>query len=112
MYNCDGCGAKCCKLWSTSISISQADLAKWEDTNMMDYLVDDKAWFDPETKVQLTACPFLLNNKCSIHPKDSEIDMRPEVCGQYPMGKPCLDNKTTVSCGDGYEIEFAVFKRE
>jgi len=112
MSNCESCG-QCCKMWTT-LSASKEDFEKWKDTYIEDYIVCGKLWFDPETKEKLDICPFLIDNKCSIYPKDNEIDLRPNICIRYPMNKPCLNLITNkpMDCGNGNDIEISFFRRK
>jgi len=112
MSNCENCG-KCCRTW-LSLAVCNDDIIKWENTDVMKYVVDGKIWFDPETKEHLKVCPFLKDNKCSIYPEDNEIDLRPRICGQYPMGKPCLNSTMNepMDCGNGNVLNIGFFKRK
>jgi len=111
--NCIKCG-KCCRVWS-NLSITKEDISRWQNTDMMKYVVDNEVWFDPETKERLQVCPFLIDNTCSIHPgedgEDGE-DKRPSICRKYPMDKECLNDtlQKSIRLSNGNELNITVFK--
>ena len=111
MSKCIRCG-KCCKTW-TILTATKEDINKWKNSDMKDYVVNGKMWFDPKTKQRLRICPLLIDNKCSIYPKNGEIDMRPNICSRYPMDKPCLNSTMEIpmDCGNGNKLNISFFKR-
>ena len=115
---CSKCDSKCCIAWGASgLSFTTADIKKWEDNSadhLLEYVIDNKIWFDPDTKEKLKSCPFLSGNGCTIYPKEGEVDLRPTVCISYPWDKKCLNQilNESIFTDDGYEINIACFKKQ
>ena len=88
MKDCNQCGKCCIKYGNGALSASQAEIDLWEVFNpeIFKYVYNNNIWFDPDSRVQLTRCPFLevepnssaLKYTCSIY------DDRPEDCRHYP----------------------------
>ena len=91
MKDCNQCGKCCIKYGGSDLSASQEEIDLWEIFNpeIYEYVKNNEIWFDPQSGVRLTTCPFLdiapkidplSPNKytCSIY-----LD-RPEDCRHYP----------------------------
>ena len=120
--NCSGCNALCCLAWGANINATDGDIEKWIDNdaqNILKYISmdDTSSWVDPNNGDRLSNCPFLMKNNgklsCSIYPKEGETDLRPSICGRYPMGKKCLSELTaeTHYSDGGYEFNIACFRQ-
>ena len=91
MKDCNQCGKCCIKYGGGDLSATQEEIDLWEIFNpdIFDYVKGDEIWFDPQSKVKLTICPFL-----EIAPKKLATDKnmytcsiyldRPEDCRLYP----------------------------
>ncbi|WP_435274712.1 YkgJ family cysteine cluster protein [Psychrobium sp. nBUS_13] len=91
MKDCNQCGKCCIKYGDGALSATADEIALWEIFNpeIYAYVKDDEIWFDPDTKEQLTRCPFL-----GVEPKSKASDSikytcsiylnRPEDCRHYP----------------------------
>ena len=116
MRDCSTCGNKCCIAWGAAgLSVTDEDIQKWKEasSHLLRYIVDKKVWFDPDTKVKLSICPFLSKNGCTIYPKDGEADIRPSICGAYPWDKPCLNEimDKPMVIDDDHQINIVFFAR-
>jgi Fe-S-cluster containining protein len=92
MKDCNQCGKCCIKYGDGALSAAKEEIDLWEifQPGVFKYVKNYEIWFDPETGLRLTRCPFLevlpkkenplAPNKytCSIY-----LD-RPEDCRYYP----------------------------
>jgi Fe-S-cluster containining protein len=91
MKDCNQCGKCCIKYGDGDLAATQEEIDLWEIFNptIFEYVKNDEIWFDPNSGVKLTRCPFLeLSPKknadapnmytCSIYFN------RPEDCRDYP----------------------------
>ncbi|WP_371194722.1 YkgJ family cysteine cluster protein [Glaciecola sp. SC05] len=91
MKDCNQCGKCCIKYGDGALSATQEEIDLWELFNpeIYQYVKGNEIWFDPDSGLQLTQCPFLetippinttapLKYTCSIY-----LD-RPEDCRHYP----------------------------
>ncbi|MFQ3251027.1 YkgJ family cysteine cluster protein [Glaciecola sp.] len=91
MKECNQCGKCCIKYGDGALSATKEEIDLWELFNpeIFKYVKDNEIWFDPDTGIQLTRCPFLdvetpkhaaakTKYTCSIY-----LD-RPEDCRHYP----------------------------
>jgi Fe-S-cluster containining protein len=91
MKECNQCGKCCIKYGDGALSATKEEIDLWEIFNpdIFTYVKKDEVWFDPESGIRLTTCPFLeisptkdpLAKKkytCSIYLN------RPEDCRHYP----------------------------
>jgi len=91
MKECNQCGKCCIKYGGGDLSASKEEIDLWELFNpeIYEYVKNNEIWFDPETGLRLTACPFL-----EIAPKKDPLAKnmytcsiyldRPEDCRHYP----------------------------
>ncbi|OIQ26523.1 YkgJ family cysteine cluster protein [uncultured Vibrio sp.] len=91
MKECNQCGKCCIKYGDGDLAATQEEIDLWElfNPDIFEYVKDGKIWFDPETKQQLTYCPFL-----EVMPKKDPASQnkytcriyhdRPEDCRHYP----------------------------
>jgi len=91
MKDCNQCGKCCVKYGDGSLSATKEEIDLWEVFNpeIFEFVRNNEIWFDPESGIRLTRCPFLevspkVDPKaanvytCSIYPD------RPEDCRLYP----------------------------
>jgi len=91
MKDCNQCGKCCIKYGGDGLAVTKEEIDRWEENNpeIFQYVKNDEIWFDPETGLPLTRCPFLeaapasdshqpTLYTCSIYLN------RPEDCRQYP----------------------------
>lgn len=91
MKECNQCGKCCIKYGDGDLSATKEEINLWEIFNpeIFSFVKNNEIWFDPESGLRLTRCPFLevLPKKglliqdvytCSIY-----LD-RPEDCRHYP----------------------------
>lgn len=94
MKDCNQCGKCCIKYGDGALSASPEEIEMWAlfQPHIYQYVKGNDIWFCPDTRVQLTRCPFLeveLNQgkgkekgkekyTCSIYLS------RPEDCRHYP----------------------------
>lgn len=91
MKDCNQCGKCCIKYGDGALSASQEDIDLWEIFNpdIFKFVKNNDIWFDPQSGVKLTTCPFLevvppvnalapSRYTCSIY-----LD-RPIDCRHYP----------------------------
>ncbi len=91
MKACNQCGKCCIKYGGGDLNATQEEIALWALFNpeIFAYVKDDQIWFDPQTGLRLTRCPFLelvpdqpaaaqAKYSCSIY------ENRPEDCRHYP----------------------------
>ena len=88
MKDCNQCGKCCIKYGDGALSATAAEIDMWElfEPHIYQYVKDNEIWFDPDTGVQLSRCPFLElepgqgkeKYTCSIYLS------RPEDCRHYP----------------------------
>ncbi|MDC5806519.1 YkgJ family cysteine cluster protein [Vibrio europaeus] len=91
MKDCNQCGKCCIKYGDGDLAATQEEIELWElfNPDIFEYVKGGKIWFDPETRKQLSRCPFLElvpttkpeekdKYTCSIY-----LD-RPEDCRHYP----------------------------
>jgi len=91
MKECNQCGKCCIKYGGGDLSATKEEIDLWELFNpeIYEYVKNYEIWFDPKTKLRLTACPFL-----EIAPKKDPLAKnmytcsiyldRPEDCRHYP----------------------------
>jgi len=87
MKNCNQCGKCCTKYSDGGLCATQEEIDYWEEEKpeIARYVHKGKIWIDPDSKKQLTLCPFLekLPNQnlfqCGIY-----LD-RPDDCKHYPV---------------------------
>ncbi|MBQ4832362.1 YkgJ family cysteine cluster protein [Pseudoalteromonas sp. MMG010] len=91
MKECNQCGKCCTKYGGEDLDVSEEEIALWElfNPDIYAYVKNQQIWFDPDTGVKLTQCPFLtLIEKKSANDKDKYIcDIyldRPDDCKHYP----------------------------
>jgi Fe-S-cluster containining protein len=91
LKDCNQCGKCCIKYGDGGIEASSEDITMWEifRPHIYKYVHHDKIWFDPQSKKQLTQCPFLEvipNQAISAQVKYScaIYEDRPEDCRDYP----------------------------
>lgn len=91
MKDCNQCGKCCIKYGDGALSATKEEIDLWELFNpeIFKFVKNQEIWFDPESGLRLTRCPFLdvvpnINTlapykyTCSIY-----LD-RPEDCRHYP----------------------------
>ena len=91
MKECNQCGKCCIKYGDGALSATKEEIDLWElfNPDIFKYVKNDEIWFDPESGIQLSRCPFLeietrkhttakTKYTCSIY-----LD-RPEDCRHYP----------------------------
>lgn len=91
MKDCNQCGKCCIKYGDGDLAATKDEIDLWEIFNpeIFEYVKGSEIWFDPETGLRLTRCPFLQivaksdpqaqdKYTCSIY-----LD-RPEDCRHYP----------------------------
>jgi len=116
MGDCKTCLTSCCIAWGASLTATAADIEKWQNNQaMLEYVRGYDLWHDQEGE-RLPVCPFVeLENgvtRCTIYPEAGAADMRPEICANYPFGRPCLaDAKTRCTVGN-HSIDIKVFKNK
>lgn len=91
MKECNQCGKCCIKYGDGALSATTEEIDLWELFNpeIFSFVKNNEIWFDPESGLRLTTCPFLEIESpksplaqtkyiCSIY-----LD-RPEDCRHYP----------------------------
>ena len=91
MKDCNQCGKCCIKYGDGALSATAKEIQQWEEfqPHIFKFVQDDEIWFDPETGVRLTRCPFLevqpIIGTCTTNKYTCRIYLdRPEDCRQYP----------------------------
>ena len=91
--NCIRCGV-CCRYLGLSISIPPGDVERWRNEGRKDIInrlgperTDGfyEGWI--VNGEWATKCPFLKQDKCSIH------KTKPTPCAEYPNGGLCLTRR-------------------
>jgi len=91
MKDCNACGKCCIKYGDGGLSVSHQEIEQWlEDSPAIaKYVHNGQIWFDPKSKQQLHACPWLQpvshsnSNKIS-HYTCAIYFNRPDDCRYYP----------------------------
>lgn len=96
---CACCG-RCCESFGGHLTTSPHDLDRWRREGRDDLLCRTNRlgwiWVDPETKVPLDRCPFIVKideqrSGCAIQ------ETKPDICRDYPTlahGKRCVSGIT------------------
>jgi Fe-S-cluster containining protein len=86
MRDCNQCGKCCTNYGGQDLSASAEDLERWRTTrpDISAYVLDEKIWFDPQSRAPLKDCPWLREPRagfftCAIYAE------RPEDCRFYPV---------------------------
>lgn len=91
MKDCNQCGKCCIKYGNGALSATKEEVDLWELFNpeIFKFVKNQEIWFDPESGLRLTRCPFL-----EVEPKKNSLSQnkytcsiyldRPEDCRHYP----------------------------
>ena len=78
-FGCIKCGQCCLTLPTYSGLASKEDLERWKNrSDILEWINEDMFWYDPKTGKHPETCPWIKDNKCSIH------DIKPDRCKGYP----------------------------
>lgn len=91
MKSCNQCGKCCIKYGDGDLAATQEEIDLWElfNPDIYEYVKDGKIWFDPQTRVQLSQCPFLIEEPKKHSEEKTKYSCRiyldrPEDCRHYP----------------------------
>lgn len=91
MKECNQCGKCCINYGGGGLDATDEEIELWEVFNpeIYRYVKNNEIWFDPDSGIKLTKCPFLaLKPKTKPHEPNkytcSIYFNRPEDCRLYP----------------------------